>query len=107
MEVDLLSVALTKAITDAVPDEMRKEIFTKALYEHLFQKQRDNGPTPLQEAFRRALNECTSKMADELFARPEYREQVKTALEAAFAEALKDGKLVHDMLKKISSSMRY
>lgn len=107
MEVDLLSVALTKAITDAVPDEMRKEIFTKALYEHLFQKQRDNGPTPLQEAFRRALNECTSKMADELFATPEYRNQVRVALEAAFAEWIKDGKHIHDVLRKMASSLRY
>jgi hypothetical protein len=107
MEVDLLSVALTKAITDAVPDEMRKEIFTKALYEHLFQRSRDNGPTPLQEAFRRALNECAAKMAQELFANPECQGKVKVALDEAFDEWLNDPSRRQKLLEKFSSGLRY
>lgn len=108
MEVkDVLSVALAKAITDSVSVEMQKEIFSRALYDHLFQEAKDGRTSPLKDAFARALNEATNEQAKLIMADPANVAKVRAAFQAAFEAVLVDGSLVKKMSDKIVSALRW
>jgi len=108
MEVDqnVLQVALAKAISEAVPADMQKEIFTKALYEHLFKPNR-NGDSPVSEAFQRALNDATKELAQEVVRDPENMRKVKEVVQSALDKALTDGSLLTKITGKFSNSFGY
>ena len=108
MEVkDVLSVALAKAITDSVPVEMQKEIFSRALYDHLFQEAKEGRSSPLKEAFARALNEATNEQARLIMADPANLAKVREAFQAAFDASLANGSLVKIMSDKMVSALRW
>lgn len=107
MEVqDVLSVALARAVTEAVPPEMQNEIFSRALYNHLFAESKD-GRTPLKDAFSRALNECAQKLAEKMFEEPEIRAKLETSLREAFEENMKTGELVKKLAGKMAGGLRW
>lgn len=103
---DMLGIALTRAITDSVSAEAQKEIFSKALYEHLFQKSRD-GKTPVQEAFARALAEATREVAMRICQEPDTSAQIEAAIREAFNELLKDGGFVKKLAAKMLANFGY
>jgi hypothetical protein len=108
MEVkDVLSVALAKAITDSVSVEMQKEIFSRALYDHLFYETKEGRVSPLKEAFARALNEASVEQARLVMADPANLAKVRDAFQTALDTALTDGSLVKKMTEKMVSALRW
>ncbi len=105
MEVDrdILQVALSKAITEAVPPEMQKEIFSRALHEHLFKTNRD-GRSPISEAFQRALDDATRDLAREIVRDPENMIRVKDTIHSSLTEALESKSLFDKVLNKLLSA---
>jgi hypothetical protein len=109
MENELLVTALAKVIADAVPPEMQKDIFSKALYDHLFYPKREggSGPTCLEHAFQQALNKGVSEMAEKVLSDPENKKKLEDAFNQALEQILSDGSLVKKIADKMSYSLRY
>lgn len=102
MEIDrdMLAIALSKAISDAVPEEMRNEIFRRALENHLFAARR-GGETP----FTRALNQQACSLVAEMMGSPEFREKIKASIAEAFEKSWPS--LANKFTEKIQSALRW
>lgn len=107
LDKDVLAVALSKAITDAVPAEMQKEIFTRALRDHLFRSERAGDRPALSHAFERALNEATQELARKVLEEPENQEKVRAAFREMLDQLLADGVLIRKWTDKILGAIRY
>lgn len=106
MQVDpnILQVALAKAITDAVPPEMQKEIFARALHDHLFHASRNSDKSPISDSFQRALNDATRALANEIVNEPENKAKVKATIQKAFDQSLESGNLLQKICDKFTGS---
>lgn len=102
----MLMIALTRAITETVPAAMQQEIFSKALYEHLFYKDRD-GNTPLSDAFKRALGESTRELAKQVIEEPANKAAIARAIQEALDNALADGRFMKRVADKMIGSLGY
>jgi 4-hydroxy-L-threonine phosphate dehydrogenase PdxA len=94
-EKDLLQAALAKAITDAVPPEVQKGVFQKALQNHLFYSDdgRHGNGAVLTDIFKRALDDATRSIAHAIVSQPENEARIREAIQAGLEDALKDGAL--------------
>src|SRR5690348_9202564 len=102
MEVsgDALQAALARAITDAITPEAQKQIFEKAMLEYLFHKDSRSATTPLTDAFKKALNDATATVAQQIVNEPENRAKIATAFQEAFDQV--QPTLVAALVKKLT-----
>ena len=103
---DLLTAALTKAVMDGINPETQRDIFTRALYSHLFQPTRPNETgTPLTYAFDRALNGAVTKVAEKMMEEEPYRTQIREAIHDALDAMMEDGSFVKKLTERVVSAL--
>jgi hypothetical protein len=87
VDKDLLSVALSKALVDAVTVETRDKIFAGALNNYLFApSSRDDAP--ISQAFRNALDHAVRDLAKEIVSQPDNLERIKAEVQKGLDLAL-------------------
>jgi len=103
MEIDreVLQIALARAITEAVTPQMQKEIFAKAMHEHLF-KSTSFDKSPISQAFQRALDEATRDIAREVVREPENLKQIHAVMRKSVESAIESPAFMEDIAKKIT-----
>lgn len=89
---DALQAALARAVMDSVSAEMQKEIFQKALEQHLFsdRSNRDRNESVISHAFKRALDQATHKLAEAVVHHPDNKLRIEAAMQKALEEALEE-----------------
>ena len=107
VEGDVLQAALARAILDSVPSEMQKEVFRKALEAYLFHKDRVGETSPVQHAFKMALDRATQDLAMEVVNEPENRERIKQAFRESFDQMLSSGEFTEKAVQKMVGSLRW
>jgi hypothetical protein len=91
---------------EGITPEVQRDVFTKALHEHLFQpKHSSDRGTPLTHAFDRALNDAVTGVANKMMTEEPYKTQIRDAIHDAFDKAMTEGSFVKTLATRIVNAV--
>jgi hypothetical protein len=111
LEKDALQAAMARAIVDSVTPEVQREVFQKAILEHLFTVRRDGysgkETTTLSEVFAKALDRAVFAITEKVLNEPDNQEMIVSAVRSAFEQTVVKsallGKLTERLTRNISN----
>jgi uncharacterized protein HemX len=108
IDSEALNLALAQAVMNAFTPEMQTEVFREALRGYLFEPVTDNygkKPSPLTQAFQKALDNAAYSVAKEFVSQPEQTVRIQAALKEAFDAVIVSPDFKQKVVDKVARAM--